>query len=106
MNLLSLENAKKHKFFFAFYSLIRNFAGGYAWTDNSRPDTAVYALRSWGDNGTHCVRLLGGAAGQCLCARQFASDSGYRSYSTFSLAFKQRMGQSVTEWLRTNRPSD
>jgi AraC-like DNA-binding protein len=31
---------------------------------------------------------------------QLANDSGYRSYSTFSLAFKQRMGQSVTEWMR------
>ena len=40
-----------------------------------------------------------------ISAQQFASDSGYRSYSTFSLAFKQRMGQSVTVWLRTNRPN-
>lgn len=30
---------------------------------------------------------------------QLAHDSGYRSYSTFSLAFKQRMGQSVTAWM-------
>ena len=33
-------------------------------------------------------------------AQQLAHDSGYRSYSTFSLAFKQRMGQSVTAWMR------
>ena len=32
--------------------------------------------------------------------QQLASDSGYRSYSTFSLAFKQRTGQSVTAWMR------
>ena len=32
--------------------------------------------------------------------KQLAHDSGYRSYSTFSLAFKQRMGQNVTEWVR------
>ena len=32
--------------------------------------------------------------------QQLASESGYRSYSTFSLAFKQRMGQSVTAWMR------
>lgn len=32
--------------------------------------------------------------------QQLASDSGYHSYSTFSLAFKQRMGQSVTVWMR------
>jgi AraC-like DNA-binding protein/uncharacterized membrane protein YfcA len=33
-------------------------------------------------------------------AKQLANDSGYHSYSTFSLAFKQRMGQSVTAWMR------
>ena len=33
-------------------------------------------------------------------AKQLAIDSGYRSYSTFALAFKQRMGQSVTDWMR------
>ena len=32
-------------------------------------------------------------------AQQLASESGYRSYSTFSLAFKQRMGQNVTAWM-------
>ena len=37
---------------------------------------------------------------QPITAQHLASDSGYRSYSTFSLAFKQRMGQSVTVWIR------
>ena len=37
--------------------------------------------------------------GQPITAQQLAHDSGYRSYSTFSLAFKQRMGQSVTAWM-------
>ena len=37
---------------------------------------------------------------QNYTAQQMASDSGYRSYSTFSLAFKQRTGQSVTAWMR------
>ena len=36
---------------------------------------------------------------QSFTAQELASDSGYRSYSTFSLAFKQRMGQSVTAWM-------
>ena len=36
---------------------------------------------------------------QAIVAQQLASESGYRSYSTFSLAFKQRMGQSVTAWM-------
>ena len=40
------------------------------------------------------------AAGQSVVAQQLASESGYRSYSTFSLAFKQRTGQSVTDWMQ------
>ena len=39
------------------------------------------------------------AAGQPIVVQQLASESGYRSYSTFSLAFKQRTGQSVTVWM-------
>jgi len=40
------------------------------------------------------------AAQRPFSAKQLANDSGYRSYSTFSLAFKQRIGQSVTAWMR------
>ena len=40
------------------------------------------------------------AAGQLVAAQQLAQESGYRSYSTFSLAFKQRTGQTVTAWMR------
>ena len=40
------------------------------------------------------------AAGKSITAQQLASESGYSSYSTFSVAFKQRMGQSVTAWMR------
>ena len=39
------------------------------------------------------------AAGQPVIAQHLARESGYRSYSTFSLAFKQRTGQSVTAWM-------
>ena len=39
------------------------------------------------------------AAQQPVTAQQLAYDSGYRSYSTFSVAFKQRMGQNVTTWM-------
>ena len=42
------------------------------------------------------------AARQSIVAQQLASESGYRSYSTFSLAFKQRMGQSVTSWIHNS----
>ena len=37
---------------------------------------------------------------QPFTVQQLAHESGYRSYSTFSLAFKQRTGQSVTAWIR------
>ena len=40
------------------------------------------------------------ATGRPIAAQQLAHESGYRSYSTFSLAFKQRTGQSVTAWMR------
>jgi AraC-like DNA-binding protein len=40
------------------------------------------------------------AAQKPISAQQLARESGYRSYSTFSLAFKQRTGQSVTAWMR------
>ncbi|MBQ3700090.1 MAG: helix-turn-helix domain-containing protein [Prevotella sp.] len=32
-------------------------------------------------------------------ARQLAFESGYRSYSTFTYAFKQQMGKNVTAWI-------
>ncbi len=40
------------------------------------------------------------SAGKTVIVKQLASESGFRSYSTFSLAFKQRMGQSVTTWMQ------
>ena len=40
------------------------------------------------------------ASGRIVTLQQLAHDCGYRSYSTFSLAFKQRMGQTVTAWTR------
>jgi len=39
------------------------------------------------------------AAQQPFTAQQLANESGFRSYSTFSAAFKQRMGQAVTSWM-------
>jgi len=39
-------------------------------------------------------------SGQSFTVQQLASESGYHSYSTFSLAFKQRMGESVTAWMQ------
>ena len=48
----------------------------------------------------HFVRLYSEAvsARRFFTVQELASQSGYRSYNTFSLAFKQRMGKSVTKW--------
>ena len=35
--------------------------------------------------------------------QQLANDSGYRSYSTFNLAFKQRMGKTVKAWAKLQK---
>lgn len=49
----------------------------------------------------HFVRLYREAmtAGRDFTAQELAIQSGYRSYRTFSQAFKERMGQSVKEWM-------
>ncbi len=49
----------------------------------------------------HFVRLYREAmtAGRDFTAQELAVQSGYRSYRTFSHAFKERMGQSVKEWM-------
>ena len=39
------------------------------------------------------------SAGRPVSAKLLAGRSGYRSYSTFSLAFKQYTGFSVTNWM-------
>ena len=41
-----------------------------------------------------------------VTAQQLAKESGFRSYSTFSTAFKQRMGQTVSGWMRSLTESD
>ena len=45
------------------------------------------------------------AEGRSFTAQQLAGESGYRSYSTFRLAFKQRMGQNVREWMHEMAPN-
>ncbi len=53
----------------------------------------------------HFVHLYGEAvaAQRFFTVQELASQSGYRNYNTFALAFKQRMGKSVTEWKQDNR---
>ena len=50
----------------------------------------------------HFVRLYqeAVAADRPFTAQQLAQESGFRSYSTFAAAFKQRMGQTVKMWMR------
>lgn len=50
----------------------------------------------------HFVRLYqeAVAVGRSFTAQQLAQESGFRSYSTFAAAFKQRMGQTVMMWMR------
>lgn len=51
----------------------------------------------------HFVNLYREAvvARQSFTIKQLAHESGYRSYSTFNDAFKRKMGQSVTAWMKT-----
>ena len=39
---------------------------------------------------------------QPVTAQQLAYQSGFRSYNTFSVAFKKMMGKTATEWMRNN----
>lgn len=49
----------------------------------------------------HFVRLYQEAsvARRSFTAQQLAQECGFRSYSTFAIAFKQRMGQTVSTWM-------
>lgn len=50
----------------------------------------------------HFVRLYQAAAAarRSFTAQQLAQECGFRSYSTFAVAFKQRMGKTVSTWMR------
>ena len=50
----------------------------------------------------HFIKLYHEAVAnhQPVTAQQLAHQSGFRSYSTFSAAFKQIMGKTATEWMR------
>jgi AraC-like DNA-binding protein len=64
--------------------------------ENTNYNTYINTLRI-----SHFVSLFreAVAAGSDVTAQQLAEKSGYRSYRTFSLAFRQRKGKSVTEWI-------
>ena len=79
----------------------RTYLGQYF----SRQDTTYNAyINSLRINHFICLYREAVASQRTFTAQQLAIDSGYRSHSTFSLAFKQRMGESVTAWMR--HPTD
>ena len=43
------------------------------------------------------------ATHQPIAVQQLAHQSGFRSYSTFNLAFKQSMGMTASEWMRASK---
>ena len=43
------------------------------------------------------------ATHRSFTVQELANESGYRSYSTFNLAFKQRMGQTVNAWSKLQK---
>jgi AraC-like DNA-binding protein len=50
----------------------------------------------------HFINLYHEAAAthQPVTVQQLAFQSGFRSYNTFSVAFKKIMGMNTTEWIR------
>ena len=75
----------------------RTYLSQYFSGQNTTYNTYINTLRI-----DHFIRLYreDAAAHRSISAQQLATRSGYRSYRTFSHAFKQRTGQSVTVWMR------
>ena len=74
----------------------RNYIGQYFASQGTTYYNYIHDLRI-----NHFVSLCheAVAAGRTFKAQQLALESGFRSYSTFATAFKQRMGQTVTAWM-------
>ena len=74
----------------------RNYIGQYFASQGTTYYNYIHDLRI-----NHFMRLCREAvvARRDFTAQQLALDSGFRSYSTFATAFKQRTGQSVASWV-------
>jgi len=74
----------------------RNYLGQYFASQGTTYYNYIHDLRI-----NHFMRLCRDAvaARRPFKAQQLALDSGFRSYSTFASAFKQRTGQSVASWV-------
>ena len=74
----------------------RNYLGQYFASQGTTYYNYIHDLRI-----RHFVSLCREAVAthRPFTAQQLALESGFRSYSTFATAFKQRMGQSVASWV-------
>jgi AraC-like DNA-binding protein len=74
----------------------RNYLSQYFTQQHTTYNTYINNLRI-----EHFVRLYREAIANSrpFTAQQLAQESGFRSYSTFGTAFKQRMGQNVSSWM-------
>jgi YesN/AraC family two-component response regulator len=77
----------------------RTYLGAYFAARGETYNTYINRLRI-----DHFIGLYQEAAarGRNVTAQQLSAQSGYRNYTTFSNAFKQRTGQNVTQWIKNN----
>jgi len=81
----------------------RTYLSGYFAQQGFTYNTYINRLRI-----NHFIRLYreNMNSAHTVTAMQLAQQSGFRSYSTFSSAFKQFNGQTVTAWMRLQTTSD
>ena len=81
----------------------RTYLGGYFVQQGFTYNTYINRLRI-----EHFIRLYHEKmnSAQTMTAVQLAQQCGFRSYSTFSTAFKQFKGQTVATWMRLQTASD
>ena len=77
----------------------RTYLGAYFAARGETYNTYINRLRI-----DHFIGLYQEAAakGRNVTAQQLSAQSGYRNYTTFSNAFKQRTGQNVTQWIKNS----
>ena len=80
----------------------RTYLGMYFSRQGTTYNSYINDLRI--DCFVHLVREAN-AAQRPFTAQELAAQSGYRSYRTFSVAFKQRTGQSVKDWIAEQEKS-
>ena len=81
----------------------RTYLGAYFAAKGETYNSYINRLRI-----DHCKQIYHEtlAEGRNMTAQQLSQQSGYRSYTTFSTAFKQRTGLTFTAWIREQQMSD